>query len=797
MLLIFAFLLIPITADGQTNSAALPPRGISRIGATKLRHGDRILCLAYAPDSELLAAGGGNDVLRLWNPKTGDLVQTINEPWVHAMAFTPSGHTLLFGGSQRSIRLWNFKLGKETGRLDGHKATIKALAVSPDATTIASGSQDGLISLWNMENKRKVIELTGHTEEITSLAFSPIDSNVFASAAGDGTIRFWSVETYNTLKKIDAGAAVSALAFSADGKTLFSAGDDRLIRRWDVATGKPTGVFKGHEDAVTHLAVLKDKLLSGSPDRTIRIWDPQTTEQRKSFPLAPGNCDALAVTNSGDFVASAGINGVVNLIETNTGKEVHRSAGPQAGIVSMLTSADGSRFAALTSDGQVFLGDPRAGSLLRQWDTKQTGDLLLAFASEGKILATASSRIRLWDADAGTDLGELPIKNVEPINSLALSPDGATLAVGFRGAQIELWDTKTKARVGTFKCDGPLYAVSWSPDGKRLAAAGGSKIFVWDRQTEFLVKSFPVKEGPATGFPTIRTLVFGPDNNSLAAGGWDAVIRVYNLRVKNPADPKDVRLCEGHLSSIFSLAFSADGRTLVSGSFDRTVRLWEAFSGKQIAIYKGHVGEVQGVAFHHDGRSIWSAGSDASLLRWDVPGLTNDGKLPELTLGVQELDAAWGLLASEETPRGHEMMWRCIASSKQAVPQLTKRLYYLEPEQVKKWFRDLDSMHFPTRLLAMKNLEDKGRWMEGRYDEALASSPSLEYKRRIEILKEKLATDNSPSIAQERLRVRRIMLICEQVGSPEAIEALRKIADKGPEEDLRDEARASLQRLKK
>jgi hypothetical protein len=188
-----------------------------------------------------------------------------------------------------------------------------------------------------------------------------------------------------------------------------------------------------------------------------------------------------------------------------------------------------------------------------------------------------------------------------------------------------------------------------------------------------------------------------------------------------------------------------------------------------------------------------------SIFQWDVPGLTNNGKLPELTLAFQELENAWTTLASEETPRGHEMMWRCIASAKQAIPHLTseKKLYLRDPERVKKLFRDLDSSNYATRTAALNELTSYGRWMEGRYDTAIANSPSLEYKRRVEILKEKLSADKSPSLAQERLRVRRIMLMCEQAGSPDAVEALRKIADKGPEDDLRDEAKASLERLGK
>src|SRR5947208_3114258 len=96
---LLAFFVIALYADAQPAGVdALPPRAFQRIGTAKLRHGDRILCLAYSPDGNVLAAGGGNDPLRLWNPKTGELVQVINEPWVHAMTYTASGDTLIFGG---------------------------------------------------------------------------------------------------------------------------------------------------------------------------------------------------------------------------------------------------------------------------------------------------------------------------------------------------------------------------------------------------------------------------------------------------------------------------------------------------------------------------------------------------------------------------------------------------------------------------------------------------------------------------------------------------------------------------
>ena len=792
---------LAVSAGAALAQAELPPRSFQRFGTMKLRHGSRILCLAYSHDGQILAAGGGNDPMRLWNPKTGEMIRELSEPWVHAMSFSPSGETLLFGGYQRVIKLWNFRLNKETGRLDGHKATVKAIVVAPDASSIISASQDGAIYVWDMNNKRKVAELPGHIDEVNALVYyADKENNGFlASAGSDRVIILWNMETNTSKLKIDAGCGVYALAVSADGKSLYSAGDDYLIRRWDVASGKQTGTFKGHDGIIVSLILQGDTLVSGALDKTIRFWNANTTEQLRSLPRRQGDCDALAMTKNGAFLATAGLNNTIRIFEAANFKEVIPEPGIQSGLAGLVLSRDNKRLASVSADGRIYVWDPQKGKLLRQWDAKQSGDIVLAYAPDSRMLATAFTTVRLWNAETGAEIGQLPINPLDPVETLAFSSEGKTLALGLHSGQIDLWDVKEKKTVDSFKYVGSLHALAWSPDGKKLAAAGGAKILIWDPQANALVKSFDVKEGPPPIVPTVRALAFGPDSKTLAAAGFDAVIRIYNLNAKNPTSVKEQRVCEGHLSSVYAIAFSPDGRSLVSGSFDKTVRLWEAFSGKQIALFKGHIGEVAGVAFVNDGRSVFSAAADSVAYHWDVPGLANNGKLPALTLPPQELEDAWTTLLSEETSRGHETMWKCIASAKQAIPHLTKvkKLYLLDPERVKKLFRDLDSGHYPTRTAAMMELSGYGRWMEGRYEAAMASPPSLEYKRRVELLKDKLNATNSPSLAQERLRVRRIMLMCEQAGGADAVAALRQLAERGPEEEIREEAQASLKRLGK
>jgi WD40 repeat protein len=792
--------LVTVVAAQPPVVEGLPQRSFQRMGTVILRHGSRIMSLAYSPDGNVLAAGGGHDPVRLWNPKTGELIKEINEHNVTSLAFTDSGRTLLMAGYQKQVRLYDLQGNKETGRLEGHKAAIKSVAVSPDTQTIASGGQDGLVFLWEWNTKNKITELKGHTDEVTAVAFSPDkESNLLASAGSDRVIHLWSIETNKSKVKIDAGCCVYAIAFSADGKALFSAGDDHLIRRWDVATGKQTGTFKGHDGIILSVLVQGDTVVSGSLDKTIRFWDAKSTEHKSTIKRGQGDCDALAVARNGNLVATAGLNNTIRIFDTAKGEEILHTMGPQAGLATLALPRDNKRLVSLTTDGSVLVWDPLDGKLVKQWDSKHTGETYLALSQDGKTIATASSTLRLWNADTGAEIAQLAIKPLDPVVALAFSPDGSTLALGLRSSTVELWNVKDRKAVGNFQYQGFLHTVAWSPDGKQLAAAGAAKIFVWNVADNTLLKSFDVKEGPAPAFPMVASLAFGPDSKTLAAGCFDAIIRIYNIAAKNPTEQREMRQCEGHLAVPYAIAFSADGRSIISGSFDRTARLWEAFSGKQIANFKGHVGPVMGVAFVKDGRSVFTASTDTTVLQWDVPGLANHGKLPQVKMEPAEFETTWTALTTEETPKGHATMWKAIAAGKDMIAHTVKekKFYLLDPERVKKLFKDLDSGNFAIRTAAMNELVGYGRWMEGRYDAAMANPPSLEYKRRIEILKEKLNEKQSASLAQERLRLRRFMLICEQVGGAEAIEALQMLADRGPEDEIRDEAKGSLERLKK
>jgi WD40 repeat protein len=279
----------------------------------------------------------------------------------------------------------------------------------------------------------------------------------------------------------------------------------------------------------------------------------------------------------------------------------------------------------------------------------------VAYSPDGRQLATSSQRsIRLWDTATGRQLFELP---TDAIPTLAYSADGKRLISNEAGGKYHLWDTATGklvVKIGDAPYSLTHLGVAFSPDGKRVAAAVGKEVRVYDAVTGRQVASLGPHEsvidqvtfspdgkrisanrydspGPDTvylwdadtGRPVARltdhqarvTLAWGPDGKLLAT----ATQHPENLvRLWDAADGKLLHRMPGHSNSLNGLSFSPDGTRLASASLDQTARLWDVKTGAEIAVLRGHWAQLWAATFSPDSRRLVTSSEDHTMRLWDA-----------------------------------------------------------------------------------------------------------------------------------------------------------------------------------
>ena len=356
-----------------------------------------VTCVAFSLDGRMLAGGGYDGSIKLWDVASGALIGTMGgqTDLIDSVAVSPDGRTVAACGSRdKAITLWNIASGRPRRipipSVNGEGEN--AIAFGRDGRSIAFASINA-VKVWDLAAEREVYNLTGHSGPVRAVVFSP-DARILASASpGDYKVKLWDSGTGRELRTLTDGDLVEGVAFNPAGDILATASacnrcskmSPGAVELWDVRSGRKLRTLAGFSSFAQCVAFSPKGgiLASGGGDRTVRIWDVSTGRTLQALQGHTDVIASLAFSPDGQILASASMDNTVKLWDVATGRELRTLTGHTSWIFSVAFSPDGRTVVSGSYDTTVRFWDVATGQQLGQ---------LFAFAQNGWVVSDLEGR---------------------------------------------------------------------------------------------------------------------------------------------------------------------------------------------------------------------------------------------------------------------------------------------------------------------------------------------------------------------------------------------------------------------
>lgn len=556
--------------------------------------------------------------------------QTGHAKAIHSAAFSPDGRFVVTSSADGTARLWQTDTGIEIRQFNGHGNDVWSVAFSPDGKLVLTGSEDGTARVWETESGRLVRAFKGHTDRVTSLAFSPRYRTVL-TGSWDKTARLWNLDSGQQIHQFTGHEqGISAVAFSADGRFVITAGRDKYALIWDIEQGRQVSKIKekgwlreGHASEITSAVFTPDGkfALTSSAVGTF-LSDRDTGKSGRRF-----NGDSVAISSDGRFVCAGDAAGIVRLwdreLEFDSSDLDNLEASPfvngirqfkgHTGKVNSISfSKDGRHVLSAGDDGTACLWDKETGAEIRKFTGRASYAKSLAFSPDGRFIATAcwDNTARLWDLSAGQEVRRFE-GHTGKVQALAFSPDGKHLVTGSDDTSVRLWQLDSGQEI------------------KQIASHGKRKP---PKENLYVAGEVAGTAALATGTAAVATDVLAEEAVDQFAGNVPFLGQALALSggatalISKAEHVEAETLMESVPTGIFTVAFSPDGNSILSGGDDLSAQLWDMTADTSSAEFsatwygaRATGGNVPVFCFSPDGRYVLTGLHEKRLAAlWDA-----------------------------------------------------------------------------------------------------------------------------------------------------------------------------------
>ena len=527
--------------------------------------------------------------------------------------FGPSGRTVLIAGADGVARIWNVESGEQV-RAMRSSAPLRDAEFDPDRRLAITAGADGFARIWRATTGRQLRTLVDPSHQpLVRAAFSP-DGRSVVTASRDADLVRWRLADGTPLLRWHSPSAINDLAISPDGRTAVTAGSDGAARLWDLTTGRVRALLRGSGAVLKSVAFSPDgkEIATGGDDDTVRVWRLGRKRPIRTFRAPYGYVWAVAFSPDGRSVG-AGFQASSAVVWDLGSRQQTAVVHTHQGIVwDVGFSPDGRSLVTASSDGGSRVWSLRARSAVQLGGPGRKSFPLATLSPDARLAATAGSGgpLTIWDATSGRRRATLRANAIEDIR---FSPDSREVAISEADGVVRVGDSRSGAEVRVLRGHhGGAYGLGWSPDGRRLACGGDDgRVTIWSLGSGRPQASLPMK-----GRGAAEWAAFDPGGGSLAVGYADGSTVVWGLASNSPR----AALVEPQPYPIYSLAYSPR-RGLLATQQEAptpTIGIWRAASGKRISSLAPPPAPEDSVAFSPNGRSVVSGLENGTIWVWDA-----------------------------------------------------------------------------------------------------------------------------------------------------------------------------------
>ncbi|GII97344.1 WD40 repeat domain-containing protein [Sinosporangium siamense] len=435
------------------------------------------------------------------------------------------------------------------------------------------------------------------------------------SMSHDGATRVWDTTTGTEVAAYTCvGAKFWGCDLSPDGRLLVAGAEDGVAGVWAVEDGRKVRDLRGHSEWVRSAVWSPDggRVVTSSDDQTARIWDVELGEEVNVLQGHRGRVWGACFSPDGDRIASVSHDRTVRIWDATTGQPLHEMPGHEDGVVGVAWSPDGTTVASCSDDATVRLWDPQAGDLVRVLRGHKGWVWGVCWSPDSRLVASSGQdrTTRVWQARSGAQRHVLLDHQEGGVTAAAWSPDGTRLATA-GGVSPKLWDEGGGPEQRVLReHEGWVTGVSWNPGGDLLSTISlDRKLRIWDHSAWW----------NDHGVATVRTHKDGilahewsPDGTRVATGSQDGTAAVWS------AGTAGHLTLAGHSRWVSDVSWSPDGTRLATASTDHTARIWSAGDGTPLAELRGHTQWLSDVTWSPAGTLLATASHDTTARVWNT-----------------------------------------------------------------------------------------------------------------------------------------------------------------------------------